>query len=102
MTPSKPTDNKKRVIVDYKNVTQDILTLFADRYPYGYDSEDIVKFTKPNGDTVRAVPFETLDAKYLIKIGAEMDQKIDAFLEDADSGSNLPDENIEVNENLDD
>lgn len=73
---------KKRVIVDYKNVTQDILELFTDRYPYGYEDQDIIKFKNAKGENVSAVPFETKDTKYLIKIGVEMDRKIEAFLDD--------------------
>lgn len=81
MTPSKGPD-KKRVIVDYKNVTADILELFTDRYPYGYDDEDIIKFKNSKGENVKAVPFETKDTKYLIKVSVEMDRKIEAYMED--------------------
>ncbi len=76
--------DKKRVIVDYKNVTSDILEIFTDRYPYGYDDEDIIKFQNAQGATVKAVPFETADTRYLIKVSVEMDRKIEAFLDDED------------------
>ena len=108
MTKKQNQPDKRRVIVDVKNVTQDILAMFADKYPYGYDDEDIVKFTKPNGETVTAVPFETEDTKYLIKIGTEMDRKIDAFLEDdddgdSDSGSDeMPDGDVDLKDEDDD
>lgn len=55
--------------------------MFTDKYPYGYD-EDIIKFTNSKGTTVATVPLETEDTKYLIKIGLEMDRRIDAFLEE--------------------
>lgn len=84
-TPKQP--EKKRVIVDYKNVTPDILELFTDRYPYGYEDEDIIKFKNSKGELVSAVPFETKDTKYLVKISVEMDRKIEAFLEDEDEES---------------
>ena len=76
--------DKKRVIVDYKNITSDILELFTDRYPYGYDDEDIIRFQNAKGETVKAVPFETKDTRYLIKVSVEMDRKIEAFLDDED------------------
>lgn len=79
-----PSSEKKRVIVDYKNVTQDILELFTDRYPYGYEDEDIIKFKNAKGETVMAVPFETKDTKYLVKVSVEMDAKIEAFMDDDD------------------
>ncbi len=82
MPTSKSSTPKRRVIVDYKNITQDILALFADRYPYGYDDEDIVKFQNAQGAMVKAVPFETQETKYLVKISVEMDRKIEAFMEE--------------------
>tara|TARA_R110002096_G_scaffold434692_1_gene657410 strand:+ start:33259 stop:33549 length:291 start_codon:yes stop_codon:yes gene_type:complete len=75
---------KKRVIIDYKNITSEILKLFTDAYPYGHD-EDIIKFTNAKGESVKAVPLETDDTKYLIKVSVEMDQKIDDFLEEDDN-----------------
>ncbi len=84
MSNAAPSD-KKRVIVDVKNVTKEILDLFTDRYPYGYEPEDIIKFKNAKGETVRAVPFETKDSKYLVKVSVEMDAKIEAFLDEEDS-----------------
>ena len=88
MKPSKGPD-KKRVIVDYKNVTQNILAMFTDLYPYGYE-DDIIKFKNAKGEMVTAVPIETDDTKYLIKVGVEMDAKIEAFLDDdEDNGDDV-------------
>lgn len=91
MSPTGGQD-KKRVIVDYKNITSDILEIFTDRYPYGYDDEDIIKFQNSKGETVKAVPFETADTRYLIKVSVEMDRKIEAFLDDEDLEE--PDEEV--------
>lgn len=77
---------KKRVIIDYKNITSEILKIFTNAYPYGHD-EDIIKFTNAKGESVRAVPLETKDTKYLIKVSVEMDRRIDDFLEDDDDDS---------------
>lgn len=79
-----PSSDKRRVIVDYKNVTPEILELFSERYPYGYEDEDIIKFKNARGETVKAVPFETKDTKYLVKVSVEMDRKIEAFLDEED------------------
>ena len=86
--------DKRRVIINYKNITNDILQLFTERYPYGYDEEDFIRFTKPSGEKVTAVPLETPDTRYLIKIGTEMDRKIEAFLDD-DSDKNILEEGEE-------
>ena len=100
-----PSNEKKRVIVDYKNVTKDILELFTDRYPYGYEDEDIIKFKNAKGENVKAVPFETKDTKYLVKVSVEMDAKIDAFLDDdEDDDETIPGDegNLEAPEDADD
>jgi hypothetical protein len=87
MSAPKQSEAKRRIIVDYKNVTNEILDLFTDRYPYGYDDSDIIRFKNAKGEMVRAVPFETADTKYLVKVSVQMDQQIEAFLEDEDDDS---------------
>ena len=94
MKPSKGPD-KKRVIVDYKNVTQDILAMFTDLYPYGYE-DDVIKFKNAKGEMVTAVPVETDDTKYLIKVGVEMDAKIEAFLDDDDDSDDVVSEDASM------
>ncbi len=105
MPASKGKDQKRRVIVDYKNVTQDILSLFTDRYPYGYDDSDIIKFQNAKGELVKAVPFETADTKYLVKVSVQMDERIEAYLDDDDEDDDLGDGDSSVeapDEDLDD
>lgn len=104
MPVSKGNDQKRRVIVDYKNVTQDILSLFTDRYPYGYDDSDIIKFQNAKGEMVKAVPFETSETKYLVKVSVEMDRRIEAYMDDEeDDDLNESDGDIEAPEgDLDD
>ncbi|MCC5916842.1 MAG: hypothetical protein JJU02_05880 [Cryomorphaceae bacterium] len=92
--------DKKRVIVDYKNITQALLQRFTDAFPDGYDEDDIIRFKNVKGEYVNAVPLETEDTKYLIKIGVEMDRKVEAFLEDDDDDVDekeldLPDEALD-------
>jgi hypothetical protein len=83
---------KKRVIVDYKNITEDILTLLTEKYPYGYD-DDVVFFKNAKGEKVGAVPLETQDTKYLIKVGARLDEVVEAFLDD-DSDDDVSDDGV--------
>ena len=37
-------DNLKRVIVDFKKLTPEILKLLVDKYPDGYDEDHIIEF----------------------------------------------------------
>lgn len=86
------TPDKKRVIVNMKNVTNEILDLFTSKYPYGYDDEDIIKFKNAQGETIKAVPFETKDTKYLVKVSVEMDAKIEAFMDDEEEDDDTREE----------
>lgn len=84
--------NKKRVIVDYKNITQDLLQMLTDKYPYGFDDETI-HFTNAKGERVEAVPLETEDTKYLVKVSTQLITKFEAFQdeEEDDDDNTEPD-----------
>ncbi len=84
--------DKKRVIVDYKNITSDLLQRFTDAFPHGYDDEDIIRFTNAKGESVRAVPMETDDTKYLVKVSVELDRRVEAFLDDDDNDDSSSDD----------
>lgn len=82
----RPASSKKRVIMDYRNITGAVLEMFMDRYPYGYE-DDVVKYQNSKGEWIASVPIETPDTKYLIKVGVEMDKRIEAFLLDEEESS---------------
>ena len=67
----------KRLIVDYKKLTKDILDLLVSQYPYGFDYEhDIIEFTSASGEIVKAVKVNAEDTIYLVKIGSKLQQAI--------------------------
>ncbi len=72
---------KRRVIVDYRNITSELLELFTTTYPYGYD-DAVVRFKNSKGEWVSSVPIETEDAKYLVKVGMELDKRVEDYLDD--------------------
>lgn len=75
--------DKKRSIVDYNNITQEMMDALLSQYPYGFDGHT-VKFKNAKGENVHAVPFETDDAKYLVKIGSKLEAKLEAYMEESD------------------
>ena len=86
---------KRRIIVDYKNITSSQLSLITDRYPEGFAPEDMMSFKNSKGETVRAVPLETEDTKYLFKVSVEMERRMEAHMDEDDSVSDVgttPDE----------
>ena len=83
---------KRRIIVDYKNITSEQLSLITDRYPEGFAPEDMISFKNSKGETVRAVPLETSDTKYLFKVSIEMERRMEAFMDDDDDSEPAADD----------
>lgn len=67
--------NKKRAVISYENMSQELLDAFKEKYPHGYADYlgDIFKVEKPNGDFFYAVSLEVPDAVYLVKIKVKID-----------------------------
>lgn len=97
---------KRRIIVDYKNITSEQLSLITDRYPEGFAPEDMISFKNSKGETVRAVPLETEDTKYLFKVSIEMERRMEAFMDEEDDSEPATEEDAapeaDVAEDLDD
>ncbi|MDR0789504.1 MAG: hypothetical protein LBO06_01770 [Bacteroidales bacterium] len=67
-------NDKKHLIVSYYNLTGELQSQFNDCYPTGY-ADFVQKITKPNGDTIFVVPFETADASYMVKVDVKIDNR---------------------------
>lgn len=67
----------KRIIVDYKKLTQEILSLLVEKFPDGYGIRDIVKFTNHKGQYIEAVEVSTSETMYLVKISDELVDSMD-------------------------
>jgi len=77
----------KRVIVDYKKLTPEILSMLVDKYPYGYDDDHIIKFKNAQNESVEAVEVRTDDTIYLVKVSTKLENSMAAFEEeDYDTG----------------
>ncbi len=66
-------DNLRRVIVDFKKLTPEVLKLLVERYPDGYDDRNIISFKNAQGERVQAVEVLTDDTKYLVKISQKLE-----------------------------
>ena len=67
----------KRVIIDYSKLNQQLLDLLIEKYPDGYEYNDIMLFETRNGETIKALEIRTDDTIYLIKIGAKLERIMD-------------------------
>ena len=77
--------DKRRIIIDYKNSTPELLALLTDKYPEGFDPGVMVTYTNAKGELVRAVPLETEDTNYLFKISIELQNQVDRYLDDLET-----------------
>ena len=75
----------KRIIVDYKKLTPEILSLLVEKYPDGYDDKHIITFKNAKNEKVEAVEVRTEDAIYLVKISTKLEVSMADFdIEDYD------------------
>ncbi|WP_298555515.1 hypothetical protein [uncultured Algibacter sp.] len=65
-------ENLKRVIVDFKKLTPEILALLVEKYPDGYDDDHIISFRNQHNDMIEAVEVITQDTKYLVKVSSTL------------------------------
>ena len=89
----------KRVIVDYKKLTNEILSMLVDKYPDGYGDDDIIKFKNANNETVEAVEVRTEETIYLVKVSTRLANTMEKF-EDDDDDEFTNDDTLET-DNLD-
>ena len=75
-------DNLKRVIVDFKKLTPEILKLLVDKYPDGYDDDHIVEFKNARNEWVECVEIITEDTKYLVKVSEKLETTMGNYNED--------------------
>jgi hypothetical protein len=62
----------KRIIVDFKKLTPEILSLLVEKYPDGYDDKHIIVFKNAVNQTIEAVEVPTEDCVYLVKVSSSL------------------------------
>lgn len=96
---------KKRVIKDFNALTEEIVQLVKLKYPTGY-ADHLVSYLDREGKKVSALPFETADTYYLIRMTIQEAKKLikdDEDFDDETSGPSLRPEfaEVEVDEEFD-
>jgi len=104
----KPNDNLKRIIVDFKKLTPEILGLLVEKYPDGYDEDHIISFRNAKNEVVEAVQVDTEDTRYLVKVSTKLVKTMENYDEDDyedyddDDPNAVQDPNIEPSEEPED
>ncbi len=88
----------KRVIVDFKKLTPEILTLLVEKYPFGYDDDDIITFKNLKGEIIEAVEVKKGDDIYLVKVSSKLVNTMANFDEDDYEASDFTEPIIELPE----
>lgn len=83
--------SKPRVVKDYDKLDTDVKEMIKLHYPYGFE-ENLVSFVNAEGKKVSALPFETEDRYYLVRMTVAEAQSIIEDDEDYDEDGNLTDE----------
>lgn len=81
-------NSKKRIVKDYENLPDEIVSQVKAEYPYGF-AENLISFTNKDGKRVSALPFETEEIYYLIRMTQQEAKEIIADDDDYDDDGNL-------------
>ena len=94
--------SKPRIVKDYEKLSEEVIALIKLFYPYGFDSK-LIQFKNKEGKLVSALPFETEDYYYLIRMTRADAISIMEDDDDFDEDGNLTEEAIErLEDELDD
>lgn len=72
----------KRVIVNFKKLTPEIMAKLVDKYPEGYGDDDVIVFKNSKNETVEAVELRTEECLYLVKVSTRLQDVMSEFDED--------------------
>ena len=62
---------RKRVIKDFRNLPEEIREAIREKYPSGYIN-DLITFTDKDKHIISALPYETEDISYMIKMPSSL------------------------------
>ena len=92
----------KRIIVDYKKLTPEILGLLVEKYPDGYDDDQIISFKNAKNETVEAVEVRTEDSIYLVKVSTRLENTMANYDEDDYDDADFNEPIVEIPEKAED
>lgn len=76
---TKQNSAKKHIVASLHNLSPELQEAVREKYPLGF-TDAMMRVDKPNGDFFYAVPFDTDEVAYLVKI----DVKVDDHAQDDD------------------
>ena len=107
---AKQNTTKKHIVTSLHNLTPELQEKVRALYPLGF-TDAMMRIDKPNGDFFYAVPFDTDEVAYLVKIDVKIDDNAqdddekdyyDDDLKGADDVQGADDDASEMSESADD
>ena len=98
---------KKHIVTSYRNLSLEMQEAVKEKFPLGF-TEAMIRVDKPNGDFFYAVPFDTDEVAYLVKIDVKIDdnsqeeEEKDYYDDEIKGADELQDDNSDSNETNDD
>jgi hypothetical protein len=71
----------KYIIIDYKKLTPELLTMLVSKYPDGYGDDDVITFKNHKQETIVAIEVINENTKYLVKISKKLCIQMESFNE---------------------
>ncbi|MEX2597336.1 MAG: hypothetical protein WEC59_10450 [Salibacteraceae bacterium] len=79
---------KPRIAKDYDKLSEELINQIKIEYPFGFE-ENLISYKDAKGNKISALPFETDDVYYLVKMTKAEAQQIIEEDEDYDDDGNL-------------
>lgn len=86
----------KRVIKDFKSISQEVMALINDQYPHGYEDNELVTFVNAKGEFIKALEVKTDEVVYLIKLDRKLDDHINEYVDSDDLGFDADTDSVDV------
>ena len=81
----------KRIVIDYEKLPEEVVNRIKIEYPDGFE-ENLITFTNAKGAYVSALPFETEEIYYLVRMTESEARQIIKDDEDYDDAGRLRDD----------
>ncbi|MBL7829028.1 MAG: hypothetical protein JNJ57_20505 [Saprospiraceae bacterium] len=93
---------KKRVVKDYQALSEETIRAIREKYPTGY-ADHLVSYSDKEGKKVSALPFETEDTYYLIRMSIQEAKRLVKDEEDFEEDIPIKEEiaDVEVDDEFD-
>lgn len=82
---------KPRVVKDFDKLDENVQEMIKLHYPYGFE-DNLITFNNAEGKRVSALPFETEEKYYLVRMTVEQAQELIEEDDDYDDEGNLTDD----------